>query len=101
MKSLSIGTMDILIRPYWNSDEEQVIALWHECNLVAPNNDPQQDIRRKMQAQPEQFLVGVLEGQVVATVMAGYEGRRGWLNYVGVSPRHQRQGIGRRMVEAA
>ena len=51
--------------------------------------------------QPELFLVGSFDGQVVASIMAGYEGHRGWLNYLAVAPEQQRQGIGRRMVEAA
>ena len=89
------------IRPYQNADEEQVIALWHECNLVVPWNDPHQDIQRKQQVQPELFLVGEEEGRVVATVMAGYEGRRGWLNLLAVAPEFQRQGLGRQIVEAA
>lgn len=47
------------------------------------------------------MLVGLASSQVVASIMAGYEGHRGWLNYLAVSPDFQRQGIGRRMVEAA
>lgn len=89
------------IRPYQDTDEEEVIALWHECKLVVPWNDPHEDIQRKQQVQPELFLVGEEEGRVVATVMAGYEGRRGWLNLLAVAPELQRQGYGRQIVEAA
>ena len=89
------------IRPYQSDDEEQVVALWYCCNLVRHGINPQEEIRRKVTFQPELFLVGLLECQVVATVMAGYEGRRGWLNYVAVSPEYQRQGLGRRIVESA
>lgn len=90
-----------VIRPYQEQDEKQVIDLWHGCGLVVPWNDPKQDIQLKLQVQPELFLVGLAEAQVVATVMAGYEGHRGWLNYLAVAPACQRQGLGRRMVEAA
>ncbi|HEY0602257.1 MAG TPA: GNAT family acetyltransferase [Herpetosiphonaceae bacterium] len=89
------------IRPYQAADEAQVIALWHQCNLVVPWNDPQRDIALKIEVQPHMFLVGVLDTTVIATIMAGYEGHRGWLNYLAVSPEHQRHGIGRRMVEEA
>ena len=41
------------------------------------------------------------DGKVVATCMAGYEGHRGWINYLAVSPHHRRQGIGRRIMEEA
>jgi len=91
----------IVIRPYRQGDEAAIVRLWQDCKLVVPWNDPAADIARKVQVQPELFLVGELDGRVVATVMAGYEGRRGWINYLAVQPDMQRQGIGRRMMEAA
>lgn len=89
------------IRSFQDSDEKAVIALWEQCALVTPLNDPSDDISRKLQVNPELFLVGVIDGQVVATVMAGYEGHRGWINYLAVAPRMQRQGLGRQMMAAA
>ena len=47
------------------------------------------------------FLVGLLGDELVATVMAGYEGHRGWVNYLAVNPNHQRQGFGRAMMAEA
>lgn len=93
--------MELDVRPYHPTDEEQVIKLWQECGLVVPQNNPQRDISLKLQVQPELFLVGLVASEVVATIMAGYEGHRGWLNYLAVAPELQRQGVGRRMVEAA
>jgi ribosomal protein S18 acetylase RimI-like enzyme len=93
--------VELNIRPYHPADEEHVITLWHECCLVVPQNNPQRDILLNVQVQPELFLVGLAGSQVVASIMAGYEGHRGWFNYLAVSPDFQRQGIGRRMVETA
>jgi ribosomal protein S18 acetylase RimI-like enzyme len=78
-----------------------VINLWHLCDLIVPWNDPQQDIHRKLQVQPELFLVGTIEERVVASVMAGYDGHRGWLYSLAVEPNSQRCGLGRRIVKAA
>ena len=89
------------IRPFQAADEAAVIQLWRACNLVVPQNDPHKDIRRKTAFQPELFLVGVKADRVVATVMAGYEGHRGWLNYLAVDPQFRRRGIGRRLVAHA
>ena len=50
---------------------------------------------------PGLFLVGVIDGHVVASVMAGYEGHRGWINYLAVAPSLQKQGHGRQMMERA
>jgi ribosomal protein S18 acetylase RimI-like enzyme len=101
MENVAIAMMHVTIRPYEDEDEAQVIALWRDCNLIVPWNDPERDIALKRAIQPELFLVGVIEERVIATAMAGYEGHRGWLNYVAVAPQHQRQGVGRRIVEAA
>lgn len=59
------------------------------------------DIRRKRAVTPELFLAGVIEGEIVASIMAGYEGHRGWLNYLAVAPERQRRGYGRAMVAEA
>lgn len=97
----SNGTMTIEIRPYKPSDEELLVQLWTDCGLVVPWNNPQRDIRRKLKVQPELFLVGCTVGHIIASVMAGYDGHRGWINYLAVHPNYQRLGIGRRIVEEA
>jgi ribosomal protein S18 acetylase RimI-like enzyme len=92
------------IRPFEAADTETVVALWRECGLTRPWNDPYQDIARKLQVQPELFFVGEVDGAVVSSVMAGYEGHRGWIYYLAVAPAHQRRGHARelmRYVEAA
>jgi len=63
--------------------------------------NPHRDFQRKLDVQPELFLVGWLTNKIIATVMAGYDGHRGWINYLAVHPDHQYTGIGRRMMEAA
>lgn len=89
------------IRAFQLADEDAVIALWERCDLVRPWNDPRKDIRRKLKVHPDLFLVGVIDRQVVATAMVGYEGHRGWINYLAVEPEHQRKGLGRMMMEEA
>jgi ribosomal protein S18 acetylase RimI-like enzyme len=89
------------IRPYETGDETAVIALWRDCGLVVPHNDPVADIRRKLEVAPELFLVGDLDARIVASVMAGYEGHRGWINYLAVAPSLQGKGYGREIMEYA
>ena len=89
------------IRSFQPEDEPSGIALWQQCDLVRPWNDPHRDICRKLKVNPEWFLVGLVDGQVVATVMAGYEGHRGWLNYLAVAPEFQRRGLARGIVVEA
>ena len=91
----------MLVRRFEPDDESAVIALWQRCDLVAPKNDPARDIALKMAWQPDLLLVGEEYGRIVATVMAGYEGHRGWINYLAVDPRGQCCGVGRVMMTAA
>ncbi len=83
------------IRPYRQSDGPAVAALWRKVFPDSPSwNHPETDIRRKLAVQRELFLVAVHRTELLGTVMAGYDGHRGWVHYVAVSPRHRRQGIG-------
>lgn len=91
----------MLIRPFRPGDEAAVIALWQRCDLVRPWNDPHKDIQRKLLVRPDLFLVGIVDDHILASVMAGYEGHRGWLNYLAVDPAHQRRGHARAMVAEA
>ena len=83
------------IRAYRSEDEMDVIQLWERAGLTRPWNDPQKDIVRKLRVQPEWFLVGLIEERIVASVMAGFDGHRGWINYLAVDPDFQRSGFGR------
>ena len=87
------------IRPFHAADEGAVVALWDECALTRPWNDPHKDIARKLEVQPELFLVGVVDEAVMASVMGGYEGHRGWMNYLAVTPRFRGRGYGRALVD--
>ncbi len=90
------------IRPYAATDEDAVVALWQK---VFPDDPPHQNhhtnIRLKTIYQPELFLVAVREGTVIGTIMAGYDGHRGWIYRVAVDPRHQRHGVGTLLVRRA
>lgn len=88
------------IRRYEEKDRKVVIDLWGQCGLLASQNDPDKDIARKLKVDADLFLVGVVNNSVVATVMGGYEGHRGWINYLAVSPDHQRKGYGQAIMTA-
>jgi ribosomal protein S18 acetylase RimI-like enzyme len=89
------------IRPFSKEDEINVIRLWEQCDLTRPWNNPGKDIARKLAVRPDLFLVGVISGEIVGSVMAGYEGHRGWINYLAVAPKCRRQGLGRALMAEA
>lgn len=91
----------MIVRSFAPGDESQVVSLWHACDLVRPQNDPHKDIARKLRVNGSWLLVGEEEGHIVGTVMVGYEGHRGWINYLAVEPTQRRVGRGRALMAAA
>jgi ribosomal protein S18 acetylase RimI-like enzyme len=90
------------VRLYQSADEPAVLALWREVFPDdPPHHDPVASIHLKMSAQPELFFVAMRAGDVVGTIMAGFDGHRGWIYRVAVSPDHQRQGIGTALMRRA
>ena len=89
------------IRVFQPNDEAAVIALWQECGLTRPWNDPHADIARKLTEQPELFLVGTVGVELAATAMVGFDGHRGWVYYLAVSPGHRKQAYGRALMQEA
>ncbi len=103
--------MGHVIRQFTPADTEAVVAVWESCGLVRPWNDPRRDIARKLTVQPELFLVATEAPSadadpadadpagdgptVVAAGMAGFDGHRGWVNYLAVRPDLQGSGLGR------
>jgi ribosomal protein S18 acetylase RimI-like enzyme len=89
----------IEIRPYRESDEDDVVALWDEVFPdPAPRNEPRRVIRQKLKVQRELFFIARLERAVLGTAMGGYDGRRGWVYAVSVHPAHRDKGIGRSLM---
>lgn len=86
------------IRAFRTGEESEVVELWRACGLLRPANDPLRDIARKGRVGPHLFLVARHGGRIVGSVMGGYEGHRGWINYLAVDPAHRRRGIGRRLM---
>lgn len=93
-----LQAMTIDIRIFTAEDTTDVIRLWQACDLTRPWNDPQKDIQRKLSIGDELFLVALSDEQVVGSVMGGYEGHRGWINYLAVAPSQRKQGLGRKLM---
>lgn len=88
----------MIIRPYNKTDLDSVIQLWEACSLTRPWNNPSLDIQRKVAVADNLFLLAEMNELVVGSVMGGYDGHRGWINYLAVSPEQQKQGIARELM---
>ena len=90
----------MIIRAFEPEDEKAVIELWQNAGLTRPWNSPEKDIVRKLKVQSQWFLVAQMDQKLIASVMAGYDGHRGWINYLAVDPSVQGQGVGRKLMES-
>jgi len=98
---MSARTEDLAIAPITDADVASVAALWRRCDLTRPWNDPSGDIAFARRGPNSAVLVGRHAGAIVASVMVGHDGHRGWFYYLAVDPALRGRGFGRAMTQAA
>jgi len=91
----------MIVSEITDGDVEAVVGLWRRCDLTRPWNPPHADLAQARVTPTSTVLVGKIGGVLVASVMVGYDGHRGWVYYLAVAPEAQRGGLGRRMMQAA
>jgi ribosomal protein S18 acetylase RimI-like enzyme len=84
-----------------DDDVGEVVALWQRCGSTRAWNDPAGDIALARRESNSTILLGRREGVVVASVLVGHDGHRGWVYYVTVDPTHRYRGYGRAIMTAA
>ena len=92
------------IRNYNNStDKEQVIKLWNKVfPITSPHHDPLTSINKKLAVKDDLFFVAASdEKNVVGTVMAGYDGHRGWIYSLAVDPGYRKKSTGSLLLKHA
>jgi len=94
-----MANSELVVRSFVEADSADVIALWQRAGLTRPWNDPARDIKRKMAVDPELFLVGCVDETLVASAMGGYDGHRGWVNYLAVDGSCRGRGFARQMMD--
>ncbi|MDB5394524.1 MAG: GCN5-related N-acetyltransferase [Rhodospirillales bacterium] len=90
----------LIIRAFEEKDRGSLTNLWKRCSLTVPYNNPDRDIDFAKGRENSEILIGLAADTVVASVMAGHDGHRGWIYYVAVDPDYQGRRWGRRIVEA-
>ena len=98
---MTSATAALMIAPIADSDVSAVAALWQACELTRPWNDPAADIARARRGPDSAVLVGRDRESLVASVMVGHDGHRGWVYYVAIDPAHRGKGRGREIMNAA
>ncbi len=96
-----LETATVEISELCEAEIEAAVALWREAGLWRPWNDPHADIRLAMAGPSSTILAAHAQERLVATVMVGWDGHRGWIYYLAVARDLRRRGIGARMVKAA
>ena len=91
----------LTIKAIEDGDTAEVIALWQRCGSTRPWNDPAGDIALARKETNATVLLGRNDGALVASVLVGHDGHRGWVYYVTVDPDHRFKGYGRVIMTAA
>jgi len=91
----------VRIVPYTDANLRDVVALWDECGLNVPYNDPAQDIALVQASPNSALLLGMRGDRLIGSIMTGHDGHRGWLYRLAVAPEFRRQGFGRDLVRHA
>jgi len=86
------------IRAIEDGDVEDVVALWDACDLTRPWNAPHDDIALARATPQCEIFVGLDGEDVVASVLCGNDGHRGWIYYLAVTPDRQKDGLGREIM---
>jgi ribosomal protein S18 acetylase RimI-like enzyme len=96
-----LTTPALSIAPIEDADVTAVIALWQSCGLTRPWNDPAADIARARKVPNAAILAGRDGSKIVASVLVGHDGHRGWVYYVAVDSDYRHKGYGRVIMNAA
>ncbi len=99
--SLTASLPGLSIAAIEDADIPAVIALWQRCGLTRPWNDPAADIALARKGTNAAVLAGRDGSDIVASVLVGHDGHRGWVYYVAVDPDHRHKGYGRVIMDAA
>ena len=91
----------LAITPIDDADVAEIVALWQTCGLTRPWNDPATDIAFARRGSNATVLIGRDDSSIVATVLVGHDGHRGWVYYLAVDPNHRHKGYGRIMMDTA
>ena len=88
----------IQFREFQLADYSQVIALWRRVGLIVGRSDSPESLRKKLERDPDLFLVAQEGDRIVGVIVGSYDGRRGWINHLAVAPEHQSAGLGSMLV---
>ena len=91
------------IRNMQLDDYDSVYALWLSYPGMGLNNldDSREGITKYLARNTDTCFVAVEDGRIIGSILTGHDGRRGYISHTAVSPSHQRQGIGKQLVEVA
>jgi ribosomal protein S18 acetylase RimI-like enzyme len=98
---VTVSSPPLSIAAIEDGDIADVIALWQRCGSTRAWNDPAGDIARARKETNATVLLGRNDGLLIASVLVGHDGHRGWVYYVTVDPDHRHKGYGREIMTAA
>jgi ribosomal protein S18 acetylase RimI-like enzyme len=87
------------IEKYTMKYYDDIITLWEKAGISVGSTDSEMEIKKMLNMNPNLFLIGKLKGNIIAVVMGGFDGRRGYVHHLAVDPIHQRKGYGKMIMD--
>ncbi|MFW9941016.1 MAG: GNAT family N-acetyltransferase [Candidatus Thorarchaeota archaeon] len=78
---------------------DDIVHLWKKAGISVGSSDSKKEVKRMLERNPDLFLLGKIEEEIVAVVMGGFDGRRGYVHHLAVDPKHQKKGYGKKLME--
>ena len=78
---------------------DDVVQLWNKAGISVGSSDSKKEIERMLERNPNLFLIGKIEENIIAVVMGGFDGRRGYIHHLAVDPIYQKKGYGKKLVD--
>ena len=78
---------------------DDVVQLWNKAGISVGSSDSKKEIERMLERNPNLFLIGKIEENIIAVVMGGFDGRRGYVHHLAIDPIYQKKGYGKKLVD--
>lgn len=78
---------------------DNIIGLWRKAGISVGSTDSENEIKKMLTLNPNLFLIGKVNNKVIAVVMGGFDGRRGYVHHLAVDPLHQKKGYGKMIMD--
>lgn len=80
-------------------DFKHVREIWKKAGIDLTASDTEQELSRMIERNPNYCFVGQENNSIIAAVLGGFDGRRGWVHHLAIDPKYQKKGYGKQLLD--